>query len=143
MASVELQGFRRQLLATLHEYEGYLKQVEGKLLVLRSRAERATGETAAQVTAALGELEREAELIRGAGLQAMERLGRAVEVAKAGLARARVQVVEDGPTPARLLSKGKEAVNKATIEAKALRHGIKVGLRVARRVSKRVKTTKA
>ena len=40
MASMELQGFRRQLLATLHEYEGYLKQVEGKLLIMRSRAER-------------------------------------------------------------------------------------------------------
>jgi hypothetical protein len=38
-----------------------------------------------------------------------------------------------------VVSKGKEVVRKATIEAKALRHGVKVGLRVARRVSRRVK----
>jgi hypothetical protein len=138
---MEIQGLRRQLLATLHEYEGYLKQVEGKLLVVRSRAERATGDGAAQMAAALAELEREAEAIRGAGLQALERLGHAVEVARTGLERAKAHVAGNEPTPVRLLRQGKEAVRKATIEAKALRHGVKVGLRVARRVSRRVKAT--
>ena len=53
---------------------------------------------------------------------------------------AKVHVAGNEPTPVRrLLRKGKEAVQKATIEAKALRHGVKVGLRMARRVSKRVR----
>ena len=42
-----------------------------------------------------------------------------------------------------VVEKGRAAVRRATIEAKALRHGVKVGIRVARRVSRRTKATKA
>jgi hypothetical protein len=41
------------------------------------------------------------------------------------------------------MAKGKEVVRRATIEAKAIRHGVRVGLRVARRVSRRTKAAKA
>jgi hypothetical protein len=139
MAPTEMRGFRRHLMATLHEYEGYLKQFEGKLLVLRGKVEKAGGEAAGQLGQGLAELEREAEAIKGAGLDALERLGHAVEVARTGLERAKGQLGGDESAPARVVSKGKEVVRKATIEAKALRHGVKVGLRVARRVSRRVK----
>jgi hypothetical protein len=143
MASMEIQGFRRQLTATLHEYEGYLKQLEGKLLVLRGKAERARGEAGETLGQALARLEHEAEEITGAGLQALERFGHAVEVAKGGLERVKEQATGDATTPKKVLATGKAVVHKAAIEAKALRHGVKVGLRVARRVSKRVKAAKS
>jgi hypothetical protein len=41
-----------------------------------------------------------------------------------------------------VVSTGRDVVRRATIEAKALRHGVKVGLRVARRASKRAKAGK-
>jgi hypothetical protein len=45
--------------------------------------------------------------------------------------------------PPSVVAKSREALRRATIEAKALRHGVKVGLRVAKRASKRAKATKS
>jgi len=140
---MNIQGFRRQLMTSWHEYEGYLMQVEGKLLALRARMDRARGGAADRLSPVVTDLEHEIEEIKAAGLQALERLGHAAELGKAGLERVKTQLAGEETTPASLLLKGKEAVHKAAIEAKALRHGVKVGLRVARRVSKRVKTTKS
>ena len=44
MATMEMRGFRRQVLGKLREYEGHVKRLEGQLMILRGRAERATGE---------------------------------------------------------------------------------------------------
>ena len=143
MGAMEMRGFRRQVLGKLHQYEGHLLKLEGQLKILRGRAERATGEAQIKLGEILSEVERGVDGVRGAGLAALEGLERAAETGQAlmGQMKGRLSDVEAAvPT---VVAKGRAVVKRATIEAKALRHGVKVGLRVARRVSKRVKAARA
>jgi hypothetical protein len=143
MATLEMRGFQRQVLGKLREYEGHLKRLEGQLLILRGRAERATGEAQVKLGQVLVDLEHEAEAVRAAGRAALEGLERAVAAGRAFLDQMKGRMAEvEGLAPA-VVSKGREAVRRATIEAKALRHGVKVGLRVARRASRRAKSARS
>jgi len=143
MATLEMKGFRRQVLGKLREYEGHVKRLEGQLMILRGRAERATGEAQEKLGKLLTEVEREAEGVRGAGRTALEGLEHAVAAGHAFLDQVKGRLAEVEAAAPQLVSKGREAVRRATIEAKALRHGVRVGLRVARRTSKRAKAAKA
>lgn len=131
------------MLGKLREYEGHLKRLEGQLMILRGRAERATGEAQVKLGQVLVDLEHEAEAVRAAGRAALEGLERAVAAGRAFLDQMKGRMAEvEGLAPA-VVSKGREAVRRATIEAKALRHGVKVGLRVARRASRRAKSARS
>ncbi len=143
MATMEMRGYRRQVLGKLREYEGQVKRLEGQLLILRGKAERATGEAQEKLGKILTDIEREAEGVRVAGRAALEGLERAVSAGRGflGLIKERLAEVEIPPPSA--VAKGREALRRATIEARALRHGVKVGLRVAKRASKRAKAAKA
>jgi hypothetical protein len=126
----------------MREYEGHLLRVEGQLLVLRGKAERAGAEAQAKLTDVLTQAEREVEVARELGRTALAGLERATEAARACMTdlKKRVDEVHAGVPSA--VAKGRAVVRQATIEAKALRHGVRVGLRVARRISRRVKATK-
>jgi uncharacterized protein YjbJ (UPF0337 family) len=143
MATLEMKGFRRQVLGKLREYEGHVKRLEGQLMILRGRAERATGEAQEKLGKLLAEVEREADGVRGAGRTALEGLEHAVAAGHAFLDQVKGRLAGVEAVAPQVVSKGREAVRRATIEAKALRHGVRVGLRVARRASKRAKTGKA
>lgn len=143
MATLEMRGFRRQVLGKLREYEGHVKRLEGQLMILRGRAERATGEAQEKLGKLLAEVEREAEGVRGAGRVALEGLERAVAAGQTFLAQIKGRLADIQVPPPSVVAKSREALRRASIEARALRHGVKVGLRVAKRVSKRAKTAKA
>ena len=85
MTTMEMRGFRRQVLGKLREYEGHMKRLEGQLLILRGRAERATGEGQEKLGKLLVEVERETESVRAAGRLALEGLGHAVATGQAFL----------------------------------------------------------
>jgi hypothetical protein len=143
MAGMSSGGVRRQLMARLREYEGHVKRFEGQLLILRGRAERASGEAAEKLATLLADLEREAEGLRQAGRAAVEGMERAVGAGQAVLEGLKGKLAEAGVAAPGVLAKGKAAVRRASIEAQALRHGVRVGLRVARRTAKRQKAGKA
>ena len=142
MVSMEMRGFRRQVLGKLREYEGHLKRLEGQLLILRGRAERATGEVQEKLGKLLADMEHEAEGLRSAGRIALEGLERAVAAGQAFLEQIKGRLAEVDVPPPSVMEKGRAALRRATIEAKALRHGVKVGIRVAKRASKQAKATK-
>jgi hypothetical protein len=126
----------------VREYEGQLLRLEGQLLVLRAKAQRAGEEAQAKLSGLLTQAEREVEAARELGRTALAGLERAAEAARTCLAdlKSRLDDVESGMPAA--VAKGRAVVRRATIEAKAIRHGVRVGLRVARRVSRRVKAKK-
>jgi hypothetical protein len=127
----------------LREYEGHLLRLEGQLMILRGKAERATGEGQAKLGHLLTEVEREAEGVRNAGRAAIEGLERAVQAGRAFLDQMKGKLAEAEAAAPTVVAKGRAVVRRAAIEAKALRHGVKVGLRVARRASRRVKAGKS
>ena len=143
MATPDVRKLRHQVAATVREYEGHLLRMEGQLLVLRAKAQRAGEETQAKLAGFLAQAERDVEAARELGRTALVGLERATEAARACLTdlKGRLEEVESGLPAA--MAKGKEVVRRATIEAKAIRHGVRVGLRVARRVSRRTKAAKA
>jgi len=143
MATPEVRRLRHQVAATVREYEGHLLRLEGQLLVLRAKAQRAGEETQAKLAGFLAQAERDVEAARELGRTALAGLERATEAARTCLTdlKGRLEEVESGLPAA--MAKGKDFVRRATIEAKAIRHGVRVGLRVARRVSRRTKATKA
>jgi uncharacterized protein YjbJ (UPF0337 family) len=143
MATLEMRGYRRQVLGKLREFEGQVKRLEGQLMILRGRAERATGEAQEKLGKLLAEVEREAEGVRGAGRAALDGLERAVSAGRGFLEQIKGRLAEVELPPPSVMAKSREALRRATIEARALRHGVKVGLRVAKRASKRAKTAKA
>ena len=143
MTTMETRGFRRQVLGKLREYEGHMKRLEGQLLILRGRAERATGEGQEKLGKLLVEVERETESVRAAGRLALEGLGHAVATGQAFLEQMKGRLADVEVARRSVMAKSREAVRRAAIEAKALRHGVKVGIRVAKRVSKRTKAAKA
>ena len=143
MATLQVRGFRRQVLGKLRQYEGQLLKLEGNIKILRGRAERATGEAQVKLGEILSEVERGVDGVRGAGQAALQGLERAAEVGQSLMDQMKTRLSEAEVAAPAVLAKGRAVVNRAAIEAKALRHGVKVGLRVARRVSKRVKASKA
>ncbi len=143
MATLEMRGFQRQVLGKLREYEGHLKRLEGQLMILRGRADRATGEAQVKLGQMLADVEREAEGVRAAGRAALDGLERAARAGQVFLDQMKGRLAEVEEIAPAVVSKGREVVRRATIEAKALRHGVKVGLRVARRASRRAKAGKA
>jgi len=142
MVTPEVRRLRHQVAARVREYEGHLLRLEGQLLVLRSKAQRAGEETQAKLAGFLAQAEREVEAARELGRTALAGLERATEAARTCLTdvKGRLEELESGLPAA--MAKGKAVVRRATIEAKAIRHGVRVGLRVARRVSRRTKATK-
>jgi uncharacterized protein YjbJ (UPF0337 family) len=142
MRTLEARGFRQQILGRLKEYEGHLRRLEGQLLIVRGKADRAAGDAQVRLGSLVAEVEKETEKLREAGRLALEGLTRAAEVGQGYLDRLRNQVTEAEVAAPAVLAKGRAVVRRATIEAKALRHGVRVGLRVARRVSRRVKASK-
>jgi phage shock protein A len=142
MATPEVRRLRHQVAAAVREYEGHLLRLEGQLLVLRAKAQRAGDQTQAKLAGFLAQAERDVEAARELGRTALAGLERATDAARTCLTglKGRLEEVEAGLPAA--MAKGKEVVRRATIEAKAIRHGVRVGLRVARRVSRRTRATK-
>jgi hypothetical protein len=130
-------------MARLREYEGHVKRVEGQLLILRGKAERAGSEAAEKLGQILADLERDAEGVRQAGRAAVEGMERAVAAGQGFLERLKGRLEEAELAAPGVLAKSRAAVRRATIEARALRHGVRVGLRVARRTAKQKKIGKA
>jgi hypothetical protein len=137
------RGFLRQLTGMLRQYEGHLTKLEGQLLILRGKAKRATGEGQIKLAELLSEVERGVDGVRAAGRTALEGLERATEAGQTLMGQMKDRLAEAEAAAPTVLAKGRAAVQRAAIEAKALRHGVKVGIRVARRVSKRVKAASA
>ncbi len=143
MATLEMRRLRHQIVSKVHEYEGHLVRLEGQLLILRAKSERIAGEVGADLASLVAAAEREVGKAREIGRAALVELDRGSEIARACLERVKSQLAKvEGSVP-QALDKGRAAVRRATIEAKALRHGVKVGIRVARRVSRRQKAAKA
>jgi hypothetical protein len=142
MTILEARGFRRQVLGKVREFEGHLRRLEGQLVILRGKADRAVGEAQVKLGTLLGELERDAEKVREAGHLALEGLERAAQAGRDSIEQLKTQVAALEAQVPSVSAKGRAVVRRASIEAKALRHGVRVGLRVARRVARRVKAAK-
>jgi hypothetical protein len=127
----------------VREYERHLLRLEGQLRVLRGKAERAGEDVQAKLAELLTQAEREVETARELGRTALAGLERAAEAARTCLTdlTSRLDDVEAARQSA--VARGRAVVRRATIEAKAIRHGVRVGLRMARRVSRRTKAAKA
>jgi uncharacterized protein YjbJ (UPF0337 family) len=143
MESMETRGYRRQISGKLRQYEGHLTKLEGQLMILRGRAERATGEAQVKLGALLSEVERGIDGVRVAGRTALEGLERAAEAGQVLIEQVKDKLAEAEAVAPTVIAKGRAAVHRAAIEAKALRHGVKVGIRVARRASRKVKAAHA
>lgn len=142
MATSEVRKLRHQLAGMVREYEGHLLRLEGQLLVLRAKAARAGEDAGARFAGLLTQVEREVEAAKELGRSALAGVERAADAAKTCLADLQNRIEDAKPKTATVAAKGKAVVRRAAIEAKALRHGVRVGLRVARRVSRRTKTAK-
>lgn len=142
MATPETSKVRHRMAAMAREYEGHLLRLESQLLVMRAKARRAGEEGQAKLATLLAQAEREVETAREMGQTALAGLERAAEAARTCLTdlKGRLEEVESGIPAA--VAKGRAVVRRATIEAKAIRHGVRVGLRVARRISRRTKAAK-
>ncbi len=143
MAIPEVRRLRNRMAGVVREYEGHLLRLEDQLRVLRGKAERAGEEVQAHLAGLLAQTEQEMEAARELGRTALGGLERAADAARTCLAdlKSRLDDVEAGRQGA--VARGRAVVRRATIEAKAIRHGVRVGLRVARRVSRRTKAAKA
>jgi hypothetical protein len=142
MAAPEVRKLRHQMAAMVREYEGQFLRLEGQLLIVRAKAERAGEEARDRLTRLLADAEREAEAARELGRAALAGLERAAEAVRTCVEDLKNRMEEakaGGPT---VVAKGKAVVRRATIEAKALRHGVRVGIRMAKRVARRVKKPK-
>ncbi len=139
MTRMGMRGFRRQVLGKLGQYEGRLLKLEGQLLILRGKAERATGEAQVKLGELLTEMEHGIESLRTTGKAALEGLEKAADAGQALLEGMKDRLQEAEAKVPSVVAKGRAVAERAAIEAKALRHGVKVGLRVARRVSRRMK----
>lgn len=141
MGSAESK-IRREIGARLRRYEECLERFEDHLRALQRKIDKAQGESQAELGSLLADVEQEADRVRGAGEGVLRALQHAVEVGQGALARAeeRLRTLAPPRVPAR--EKGKAAVRRATIEVKAIRHGVRVGLRMAARVSRRAKAAK-
>jgi hypothetical protein len=133
MRILENRRWRQQLIGKVQEYEGLLAEAEAELTAARKRLGQDFGTWAEQAKQAIAEA-------REAGRKALADIEQSA-------ARLRGMVAElaarkGTPSEAGLSETGRKVVRRATIEAKALRHGVKVGLRMARRVSKRTKASK-
>ena len=143
MATPEVRKLRHQMAGMVREYEGHLLRLEGQLLVLRAKAARAGEDAGARFAGLLAQAEREVEAAKELGRSALAGVERAAErPRRRAWPISRVAFEEAKPKTPTVVAKGKAVVRRATIEAKALRHGVRVGLRVARRVSRRTKTAK-
>lgn len=143
MTSLEMRGFRRRVMGKLREYEGHLRRLEGQLMILRGKAERATGEAQTKLGHLLAEVEREAEGVRTAGKAALGGLEQAVRAGQAYFDHVKGRLAEVEAAAPMVVARGRAVARRAAIEAKALRHGMKVGIRVARRAAKRAKAGKS
>jgi hypothetical protein len=142
MATVEVRKLRHQLAGMVREYEGHLLRLEGQILVLRARAARAGEDAGARFAGLLAQAEREVEAAKELGRSALAGVERAADAAKTCLTDLQNRFEGAKAETPTVVAKGKAVVRRATIEAKALRHGVRVGLRVARRVSRRTKNAK-
>ena len=143
MATPEVRRLRHQMAAKVREYEGHLLRLEGHVLALRAKTQRAGDEAKAKLAGLLAQAERDAETARELGRTALTGLERATEVARTCLTELKGRLEEAESRLPAAIAKGRDVVRRATIEAKALRHGVRVGLRVARRVSRRTKAAKS
>lgn len=143
MATPDVRRLRHQMAGVVREYEGHLLRLEAQLRVLRGKAERAGDEVQATLAGLLAQAEQEMEAARELGRTALAGLERAAEAARTCLTdlKSRLDAAEAGRQGA--VARGRAVVRRATIEAKAIRHGVRVGLRVARRVSRRTRAAKA
>ena len=142
MAIPEVRRLRHQMAEVVREYEGHLLRLEGQLRILRTKAGRAGEDVQATLAGLLTQAERDMEAARELGRTALSGLERAAEAARTCLSdlKSRLDDVEAGRRDA--VARGRAVVRRATIEAKAIRHGVRVGLRVARRVSRRTRAAK-
>jgi phage shock protein A len=142
MATPEVRRLRNQLAATVREFEGHLLRLEGQLLALRAKAQRAGEDAQSKLAGLLAQTEREVEAARELGRTALAGLERATDAARTCLADLKGRLDDTESRLPAAVAKGREVVRRAAIEAKAIRHGVRVGLRVARRVSRRTKAAK-
>ncbi len=135
MRILENRQWRHELIGKIQEYERLLADAEAQLTTARKRAETEFGPWVERAKQAIGHA-------RELGHKALGDVDQA-----ARMLRALVEEFKDRESAigeAGLSETGRKVVRRAQIEAKALRHGVKVGLRMARRVSRRGKAkTKA
>jgi len=143
MATPEVRRLRHQMAGVVREYEGHLLRLEDRLRVLRGKAERAGEDAQVTLAGLLTQAEREVEAVRELGRTALAGLERAAEAARTCLTDLKSRLDDFESRRQGAVAKGRAVVRRATIEAKAIRHGVRVGLRVARRVSRRTKAGKA
>jgi len=94
MATEEVRKLRHQMASKVREYEGHLVGMEGQLLVLRARAERAAGDAAAGLASLLAQAEREVEAAREVGRAALAGLERATDATSSYLEQLKTRMAE-------------------------------------------------
>lgn len=139
MPTSDARTLRDRMTKAVRDYEGHLLRLESQLRVLRGKAKRAGADVQAKLAEVLARAEQEAQRARDLGSTALEGLARATETAQSSLADLKNRLEEVGAGGASAVVRGREVVRRATIEAKAIRHGVRVGIRMAKRVARRTK----
>ncbi len=134
MRILENRRWRQELIGKVQEYHGLLAEAEAQLTAARKRAGQEMGTWAEQAKQTLADA-------REAGRKALTDIERSTAQLQSVLGQ--IAAYRGADAQAGLSDAGRKVVRRATIEAKALRHGVKVGLRMARRVSNRTKASKA
>ena len=129
------RGHRRRLEGQIVEYAGILRTIEGRLLRMRGRVKRTTGDAQVRLASAIEQLESDYRRIADGWQAILKGLDHTItsgrEVAREAINRADAVLAEGS----RLLTGPANALRRARVEAAALRKGLKVGFRRGRRLA--------
>lgn len=129
------RSHRRRLERQIAEYAGILLKIEGRLVRMRGRAKRTAGDAQAQLESAIEQLESDYRKVAEVWQAVLKGLDHTItsgrQVAREAINRADAVLAEGS----RLLAGPANALQRARVEAAALRKGLEVGFRRGRRLA--------
>jgi hypothetical protein len=129
------RGHRRRLEGQITEYAGLIRAIEGRLLRMRGRLKRSTGDAQLRLAAAIEQLESDYKKLTE-GWQAILRGLDTTFTSGRDLARDAIERADAAVAGGKgLFTHAARALRKARVEAAALRKGVEVGLRRGRRMA--------
>jgi len=129
------RGHRRRLEGQINEYAGILRAIEGRLLQIRGRLQRATGDAQVRLASTIERLDLDYQkIVEGwhailKGLDQTFASGR--DIGREAIDRADAVLAEGSPPPGGPAN----ALRRARVEVAVLRKGLQVGLRRGRRLA--------
>jgi hypothetical protein len=129
------RGHRRRLEGQIAEYAGILLTIEGRLVRMRGRLKRTSGDAQALLESAIEQLETDHRKVAEGWQAILKGLDHTItsgrEVAREAINRADAVLAESS----KFLMRPASALRRVRVEAAALRKGLEVGFRRGRRLA--------